>query len=160
MWNFKYNAFSHTYLLTHLVNLEVSCIFFTFSAPPDNLSIQEFQKNESIDVEVRRLQQMYNTVKHTRQWHSQVAFSFERIFGKAARSLFFWDVFFFHLKRRQIQRLKIWQLQGFAKDRKLHAKNLSTWVQTGIKGNKGNVFLLLIHYLILTYYVIAKQLHR
>lgn len=37
---------------------------------------------------------MYNTVKHTRQWHSQVAFSFERIFGKAARSLFFWDVFF------------------------------------------------------------------
>ena len=94
MWNFKYNAFSHTYLLTHLVNLEVSCIFFTFSAPPDNLSIQEFQKNESIDVEVRRLQQMYNTVKHTRQWRSQVAFSFERIFGKAARSLFFWDVFF------------------------------------------------------------------
>jgi len=28
---------------------------FIFSAPPDNLSIQEFQKNESIDVEVRRL---------------------------------------------------------------------------------------------------------
>lgn len=28
---------------------------FIFSTPPDNLSIQEFQKNESIDVEVRSL---------------------------------------------------------------------------------------------------------
>lgn len=26
---------------------------FVYSAPPDNLSIQEFQKNEAIDVEVR-----------------------------------------------------------------------------------------------------------
>lgn len=28
-------------------------IIFVYSTPPDNLSIQEFQKNEAIDVEVR-----------------------------------------------------------------------------------------------------------
>lgn len=27
-------------------------IIFVYSTPPDNLSIQEFQKNEAIDVEV------------------------------------------------------------------------------------------------------------
>lgn len=36
--------------------LKIKCfICLFFSIPPDNLSIQEFQRNESIDVEVRKL---------------------------------------------------------------------------------------------------------
>lgn len=42
---------------------------FIFSTPPDNLSIQEFQKNESIDVEVRRLKQIYCQTKQDSDIH-------------------------------------------------------------------------------------------
>lgn len=35
-------------------------IIFVCSTPPDNLSIQEFQKNEAIDVEVKLFSFKYN----------------------------------------------------------------------------------------------------
>lgn len=43
-----FNVFKLSYVLSKQI-----IIYFGFSSPPDNLSIQEFQRNESIDVEVR-----------------------------------------------------------------------------------------------------------